>query len=91
MPTVRGDVFTISMSVLTLVTLFKLENAGDVFLTSANLIACSAAEPTFSHQYPSCRIQASRVSSHPIALLVSLQLAAFNKVTSISLAIPRVS
>ena len=35
MPTVRGDVFTISMSVLTLVILFKLENAKDAYLISA--------------------------------------------------------
>ena len=34
MPIVR-DVFTISMSVLTFVTFFKLENAGDVFHISA--------------------------------------------------------
>ena len=56
MPTVRGSVFTISMSVLTLVTLFKLENASDVCLQDP--LACSSAKPTFSHQSPSCRIRA---------------------------------
>ena len=50
MPTVRGSVFTISMSVLTLVTLFKLENASDVFVSFQlqDSIACSSANPTLS-------------------------------------------
>ena len=56
MPTVRGSVFTISMSVLTLVTLFKLENASDVCLISAtrfnSMYICQ------TNFFPSCRIRA---------------------------------
>ena len=56
MPTVRGSVFTISMSVLTLVTLFKLENASDVCLISATRSASMFICQT--NFFPSCRIRA---------------------------------
>ena len=63
MPTVRGSVFTISMSVLTLVALFKLENASDVCLISATRSASMFICQTNFFPSKSLLLNSSRVDA----------------------------